>query len=247
MKLEGEQTLFRIFMRAGDKYRSFVPLYRYIVKKMKDDDMAGATVIMGNYGFLGSRSDILKGGFLTSQRLPVCVEVVDFPERINRFIDNEWHILENLILTSERARVIIYTSDKEVRQNEKNRLSFIEKAKESRRNEIMLKKKEECVLIRTFIGDSDREKGGSRYLYEFITEEAKKLGFALAFSYKGVIGYGKKSRLREIDTIEFSSNLPLCVELIGGDEQAQQMIDILDQHVESGLVTVEKVTVYCKK
>ncbi|GAB4435853.1 MAG: hypothetical protein OHK0040_07060 [bacterium] len=244
MKLEGEQVLFRIFLRVNDKHLKFVPLYRYLLNRLKEDNLAGATVIKGFSGFLGYAGEILRERFFDASHLPVCIEVVDKPEKINEYIEKEWQHLERLILTSERARVIIYTSDSENRQTLKNKLSFIEIARESRRKEIMLKNTEEKVLVRIFIGDSDREKLSKKYLYEFIIEEAKKLDFMLAFSYKGIMGYGKKARLRDIETIEFSSNIPLCVELIGDDEKSSLMLNILNEHVESGLVTVEKVNVY---
>lgn len=244
MKLEGEQVLFRIFLKVGDKHFKFIPLYRYLLKRMRDDQLAGATVIKGFIGFLGYDGNVLREKFYNGSDLPVCIDVVDKPEKINGFVETEWQYLKDLILTTERARVIFYSSDSENRQTIKSEVSFIETAKESRRNEVMLKNTSEKVLIRTFIGDSDREKVKKEYLYEFIIKEAKRLNFLLAFSYKGIMGYGKKARLRDIETIEFSSNIPLCVELIGDDENSYQMIEILNQHVESGLVTVEKVNVY---
>ena len=244
MKLEGEQVLFRIFLKSCYKYAKVIPLHRYFLKRMKEVNLAGATVVKGFLGFLGYEDKISKESFFDSSHLPVCIETVDDPEKINNFINAEWEHLKNLVLTSERARVIIYSSSAEDRQNIKTELSFIQLAKESRRREVMLKETEEKVLIRTFIGDSDREKVGNKYLYEFIVEEAKRLNFLLAFSYKGLMGFGKKARLRDTETIEFSSNMPLCVELIGNEEKAKKMLDILNEHVESGLVTVEKVTVY---
>lgn len=244
MKLEGEQVLFRIFIKVSDKHFKVVPLYRYLIKRIKDSQLAGATVIKSFMGFLGYNSDILREKFFNPSNLPVCIDVVDEPEKINSFLEAEWEHLKNLIITTERARVILYSSDKENRQIPKNDISFIETAKESRRKEVMLKNMSEMVLLRTFIGDSDRERINNKYLYEFIIEEAKKLNFLLAFSYKGIMGYGKNARLRDIETIEFSSNIPICVELIGDDINATKMIEMLSDHIESGLITVEKVSVY---
>lgn len=243
MRLEGEQVLFRIFLKANDKYLKVVPLYRYLLKKMKESQLAGATVIKGFYGFLGFNGDILRERLLSSSNLPLCMELVDSPDKINLFIQTEWEYIESLILTSERARVIFYSSDKENRQTVKKDISFIGTASKSRRNEVMLKDTKEKVLLRVFIGDSDREKVEGKYLYEFIIEEAKRLDFMLAFCYKGIMGYGQKSLLRDVETLEFSSNIPLCVELIGDDNNTNKMIDILNQHVDCGLVTVEKINI----
>lgn len=244
MKLEGEQVLFRIFFKSVSKYAKIIPLHRYLLKKMKEQNIAGATIVKGFYGFLGFNDDISKETFFDSYHIPACIEIVDKPLKINAFIDAEWQYLKDLILTIERAKVIIYTASAEDRQNNEDVLSIINEPNISRRGEVMLKEPEEMVLIRTFIGDSDRERASNKYLYEFIIEEAKKLDFLLAFSYKGLMGFGKKARLRDTETIEFSSNLPLCVELIGDDEKTKKMLELLNEHVESGLVTIEKVTVY---
>lgn len=244
MKLEGEQVLFRIFLKSEKKYQKIIPLYRYLFKKLRDKGLAGATIIKSFISFLGSNDNISMESFFRTSSSAICLEVVDEPEKINRFISEEWKNLEDLILTSERARVILYSSDKENRQIEKKNISFIETSKDSRKNEIMIKNQKEKVLIRAFIGDSEREKVGNKYLYEFIIEKAKELNFLLAFSYRGIMGFGRKSRLRDLETIEFSSNMPICVELIGDDDNVKKIIDILNTHMESGLITVEKINVY---
>lgn len=246
MKLEGEQLLFRIFFKPVTKFAKIIPLHRYLLKKMKEQNIAGATILKGFYGFLGYEDSIYRETFFDSSLVPACIETVDKPQKINTFINAEWQYLKDLILTIERAKVIIYTSSNEDRQNYEDMLSIINEPNISRRSEVMLNELEEMVLIRAFIGDSDREKASNKYLYEFIIEEAKKLDFLLAFSYKGLMGFGKKARLRDTETIEFSSNIPICVEIIGDDEKTTKMLALLNEHVESGLVTTEKVTVYKK-
>lgn len=247
MKLEGEQILLRIFMKASDKKGKVIPLYRYMVKRIREENMAGVTVFKSFMGFLGYNDRIVKESFFQHSHLPVILEVVDEPKKINAFIDLEWEYLKYHILTSERARVIIYTSGDGEEKKTLKELSVISTAKDTRRGDVMLKDVKEKVLIRAFIGDSDIEKNGKKYLYEYIIEEAKKLNFLFAFSYKGIVGFGKKGKLKEIETIEYSSNLPVCVELVGDEEKAVKMINMLNEHVESGLITVEKVNVYVNK
>jgi PII-like signaling protein len=88
MKLEGEQILFRVFLKAGEKYAHIVPLYRHLVKRLKEERIAGATVVKGVSGFLEDK-EVLRETFLKPHHVPVCIETVDSPEKINGFIEKE--------------------------------------------------------------------------------------------------------------------------------------------------------------
>lgn len=246
MKLEGEQVLLRLFVNVNDKYAGIFPLYRYLFKQLKKMHMSGATVIKGFYGFLRGEDFKEKDGLFSKSSYCVCIDVVDSPERINNFLVSEEEHLQKLIITAERARVILYSSEHDDRQTFEKKVSFIQTSDESKKHKVMLMNAEEKVLIRVFIGDSDREKSGESYLYEYIVNEAKRIGFDLSFAYKGIMGFGKSARLRDVETIEFSSNIPLCVEIIGDDAKTKEFLTVLNQHIESGLITVEKVIFYKK-
>lgn len=246
MKLEGEQVLLRLFINVNEKYAGVIPLYRYLFKQFKKKNMSGATVIKGFYGFLRGEDFREKDDLFSKSASCVCIEVVDSPERINSFLILEEKHLQKLIITAERARVILYSSEHDDGQTFKKTVSFIKTSNESKKHEVMLMNAEEKVLIRVFIGDSDREKSGKKYLYEYIVDEAKRIGFDLSFAYKGIMGFGKSARLRDVETIEFSSNIPLCVEIIGDDAKSEEFLTVLNQHIESGLITVEKVIFYKK-
>ena len=112
MKLPYESELLRVFIGEEDKIGGR-PLYELIVEEARKREMAGATVIKGVMGF-GAKSRIHTAKILRlSEDLPVIVEIVDKPEKIEAFV-KEWldsHIEEGMI-TLEKARVVAYRYEK---------------------------------------------------------------------------------------------------------------------------------------
>jgi hypothetical protein len=115
MKLEGEGKLLRIFVGEADKLGR-VPVYEAIVRKAREEGMAGATVLRGVESF-GARSRIHTAKILRlSEDLPMVVEIVDTAEKIDTFIRVAGEILERAgsggLITEERAHIIHYTPGK---------------------------------------------------------------------------------------------------------------------------------------
>src|SRR5947199_2306539 len=88
MKLEGEQTLLRVYLRNTDKQGWFSPpAAEALVQRARRDNLAGATVLRGIYG-LDITGKVLEGSAVWSltDHVPVVVEVVDGPQAIGRFL-----------------------------------------------------------------------------------------------------------------------------------------------------------------
>lgn len=107
MKLEGENKLLRIFLDVFQKWHHH-PVYEVIVEKARQENMSGATVLEGVEGF-GQNGIIHKERLwrITNDR-EVIVEIVDTPEKIDRFLELIEPMLQNAIVTMERAFVIHY-------------------------------------------------------------------------------------------------------------------------------------------
>ena len=85
MKLPQEGHLLRIFIGESDTWQG-KPLYEVIVKQARKLHMAGATVIRGIMGF-GADSRIHTAKVLRlSEDLPMVIEIVDEPQKIEEFI-----------------------------------------------------------------------------------------------------------------------------------------------------------------
>ncbi len=99
----------------------------------------------------------------------------------------------------------------------------------------------EAVLLRIFIGESDRWQG--RPLHEAIVLKARELHLAGATVLRGPMGFGKSSRLHTAKILRLSTDLPVVIEIVDAAEKIEQFLPALDGMFQGGLVTTEKVTV----
>jgi hypothetical protein len=99
----------------------------------------------------------------------------------------------------------------------------------------------EAVLLRIFIGESDRWE--HKPLYEAIVLKARELHLAGATVLRGPMGFGKSSRLHTAKILRLSMDLPLLIEIVDSDEKVQAFLPLLDKMLKGGLVTLEKVRV----
>jgi PII-like signaling protein len=98
-----------------------------------------------------------------------------------------------------------------------------------------------AVLLRIFIGESDRWK--NQPLYEAIVLKARELHLAGATVLRGPMGFGKSSRLHTAKILRLSMDLPLVIEIVDAEEKVNGFLPVLDSMIQGGLVTLEKVTV----
>jgi len=107
MNLPPEGQLLRIFVGESDKHRG-TSLYEWIVVKAKEEGMAGATAFRGLMGF-GANSHIHTSKILRlSLDLPVVVEIVDTPEKIEHFLTVIEPVVREGLVTLEKTEVRIY-------------------------------------------------------------------------------------------------------------------------------------------
>jgi PII-like signaling protein len=97
------------------------------------------------------------------------------------------------------------------------------------------------ILLRIFLGESDRL--GSRPLYEAIVLRARELGLAGATVQRGIMGFGRNSRLHTAKVLRLSEDLPIVVEIVDSEEKIQAFLPWLDGIVAEGLVTLERARV----
>src|SRR5579872_3882610 len=99
----------------------------------------------------------------------------------------------------------------------------------------------EAVLLRVFIGESDRYE--HRPLHEAIVLKAREAHLAGATVLRGPMGFGKSSRLHTAKILRLSMDLPMIIEIIDSEEKIRAFLPLLDGMMGGGLVTLEKVQV----
>ena len=99
----------------------------------------------------------------------------------------------------------------------------------------------EAVLLRIFLGESDRWE--HKPLYEAIVLKAREMQLAGATVLRGPMGFGKASHLHTAKILRLSADLPMVIEIVDREEKIQSFLPVLEPMMGSGLITMEKVTV----
>ncbi|MEO2068119.1 MAG: DUF190 domain-containing protein [Desulfurobacteriaceae bacterium] len=107
MKEISKKKLLRIFISSEDKFKD-KPLWEYILQLVKEEGLAGATVLKAVAG-IGRHSELHTFNiFRLSQNLPVVVEIIDEENKIRNFIKTLDGIIEEGLLVLEDVEVIVY-------------------------------------------------------------------------------------------------------------------------------------------
>lgn len=96
-------------------------------------------------------------------------------------------------------------------------------------------------LLRIFIGEADFYEG--RPLYQAIMETLRAEGVAGATVLRGVEGFGKSSLLHTANLLRMSADLPILIESVDTADKIENILPVLDDMIEDGLVTIEDVEV----
>lgn len=99
----------------------------------------------------------------------------------------------------------------------------------------------ERTLMRIHIGESDKWHG--KPTYQAILELMRKEGFSGATVLRGVGGYGSTSIYHTDKILRLSQDLPIIIEVVEYSERIEALLPRLDEMVDGGLITLEKVRV----
>jgi PII-like signaling protein len=99
----------------------------------------------------------------------------------------------------------------------------------------------EGLLVRIFVGESDRWEGVP--LAEAIVQRAREKGLAGATVLRGIEGFGAHNLIHTARVLRLSEDLPMVIEIVDQKEKVQAFLPDLDEMVAEGLVTLEPVQV----
>jgi len=99
----------------------------------------------------------------------------------------------------------------------------------------------DAVLLRIFIGESDRFEHGP--LHEAIVLKARETGLAGATVLRGPMGFGRSSHLHTAKILRLSMDLPMVIEIVDTEQKIDAFLPALNAMIGGGLVTLEKVKV----
>lgn len=242
MSLIGEQVLMRAYLQSADR-APHTPTHERIVTAARREGLAGATVIRGILG-TGYHGILKSSRWSLLEHVPLIVEIVDSAERIAAFIHGPLDgIMVGGMLTLERAAVMMYRNRADDPAGELrvapelpplSTLPAIEGGAHMTANQ-------NGILLRVFIGESDRFEG--KPLYEAIVQNVRELGLAGATVVRGSEGFGAHSVVHKSSLLEMSADLPIVVEIVDTAENVQRLLPHLQAMVREGMITMEHVVV----
>jgi uncharacterized protein len=242
MSLIGEQVLLRAYVRGGNR-PPLMPTHQRIVETARRNKLAGATVLKGILGY-GHHGIARDSTWALVHHLPVIVEIVDEPGKIAAFVQGPLRaIMSAGFLTLERAAVMMY---RHRAHDEPNKLSLaaalppLSTLPAFKPGDQMITNSN-GVLLRVFIGDSDRFE--NQTLYEAVLQKARQLGLSGATVLRGTEGFGAHSVVHKTALLEMSADLPVVIEIVDEEEKIKLLLPHLDAMVREGMVTMEHVLI----
>jgi PII-like signaling protein len=95
--------------------------------------------------------------------------------------------------------------------------------------------------VTIYVGSQDTWHG--KNLAAAIIERCRAMGIAGATLTRGVMGFGKNSRIHRAHLLGLSDDLPERIEVVDQADRIEALLPALDEMVGAGLIVVEDVQV----
>lgn len=82
-------------------------------------------------------------------------------------------------------------------------------------------------LLSFYLHESDRH--GGRLLYEWLLEEARRLGIPGGSAFRAIAGYGRHGVLHEQHFFELAGGVPVRVDFLLASDDAERLLQALRQ------------------
>jgi uncharacterized protein len=99
----------------------------------------------------------------------------------------------------------------------------------------------DAVLLRIFTTVSDRFR--NEPLYRAIVMKARDQHLAGATVVRGTLGFGHSGHLHKLSHFPLTLQIPVVIEIVDSEDKIDGFLPVLDEMMESGLVTLEKAKV----
>src|SRR5258706_6443554 len=106
-----------------------------------------------------------------------------------------------------------------------------------------MQKETTAVLLRIFVGESDKFEG--KALYQYLTGYLRKNHYSGVTVLRGITGFGRASKVHSSDLLELSSDLPIVIEIVDTEEKIESLKNVFESTgmIGSALITEEKVKI----
>jgi PII-like signaling protein len=209
----------------NDQYEG-VPLYEAILHFLHQRGCAGATATKGIAGFgahgVFHRTKLLR----LTENLPIRIEMVESEFKINALLPFLYEMVTEGLIEVQDTEVIKYTHKHEL-------------AAEEHHEGVKLEGR--AMMLRIYVDENDQFEGVP--LYEAIVKRLKMVDIAGATVFKGIMGYGAKSRVHRQHMLGLGEDLPVMITVVDTEERIRQVLPSLDSMVQEGLVVLSEVDI----
>lgn len=227
-----------IYVTEGDRLGGKL-LYQALIEEARQLGLAGVTVMRTAIGY-GPQSRQIAVDWtleLAPQMIMVLV-VIDQPTAIAKYITKLQPLIKKGLATKELVKVIHHAP---VKNNPEPPAPLTEELTMDSANASSNNTDYEKLTIYT--GEADQWQGQPVHLA--LIQEARRLGIIGATAMRGATGYGKNNeeRVMLLGIIELSSDLPIVLTFIDRREKIDQLLPIVQQAVQGGIVLRDRVDV----
>lgn len=221
---------------GGDERIQGAPVYRVIVETARRLGLAGASVFPAamSYGVHRRFHDVENE--YSSFEIPVIIDVIDSPERIEAALREIAPLMSSGLLMASPARVERWTTPDGAWAGRVAGETQTFKSEES-----AMTSDEPWRRVTVYFGSADVWEG--RGLGTAIIEKCRAMGLAGATLSRGVMGFGHRSVIHRAHFLGLSDDLPEKVEVVERPHACERLVEALEGMIGSGLVVVEDVRV----
>lgn len=244
MKLEGEQTLLRVFLRNTLKYSWWATAADALLRRAIRRNLIGETTLEGFLGLDSSGKVVEPSRWSLVETRPLVLEFFDSPQAIGAFLSDVLEVIPAGVATLERAHVLAYRR----RAIEASRFASHLSVPGRPDPGVYLPSPEEfpimltavdAQLLRIFVDDTDSFE--NKPLYRAVIDKAHDLGMTNAVVLRAPMGFGTHRRVHSDRFPDYVTDLPILVEVVGTVEEIARLLPFLDEAVPEGLITIEGV------
>jgi PII-like signaling protein len=225
------------------------PLYEEVVVTARAMGLAGASVFLVDLSYGAHRRLHDAKSEYTSFAIPVVIEVVDGPSRVEALLNEVRLAIREGLATIAPVRVIAYSHHDEpevprpLRPPERgpSEGSAVVSSRFDPGSEPSMVLEGDAQRLIVYVGSSDTWDG--RNLAMAIVQRCRELGLAGATASLGVMGFGKQSRIHRAHLLGLSSDLPEKIEVVDRPERIAALVPVLEEMIGGGLIVVEDVRV----
>jgi len=244
VRLDGEQTMLRIYLRNTDRCGCFSAADT-LVERALAWGMAGASVFRGIYG-LDEAGEILESRFWTlAEHVPVVVEVADAHEAVVSFLEVVERVLPEGLVTLRGKSASLYRRGRSDAEQACAYLTFLdpnEKCPDWLAEGLPpIRDGSQGQLLKIFLRGALLWDGEP--LHRAIVCQAQYLGLAGAAVLRAPLGLGASGQLRRATLFGTMRNLPVVVEVVDTATGIQRLLPFLDAALDQGVAAIENVWV----